>query len=106
MPLPKLLGWVKKLLGWVKRAEEIVIVLTAILVGYIAWHKVALEHQGYGLVVVIAAVLATSAAWVILGWFGAVRGPTFGIDELKSKIFPTDSRDNHPTFHGKQSGNP
>jgi hypothetical protein len=84
MPLPKLLGWVK-------RAEEIGTVLAAILAGYIAWNKVALEHREYG-AVVIAAVLASSAAWVILGWFGVVRGPTFGIDELKSKIFPTDSR--------------
>jgi hypothetical protein len=80
-----------KLLGWVKRAEEIGTVLAAIAAGYIAWHKVALEHQGYG-VVVIAVVLATFAAWVMLGWFGVVRGPTFGLDELKSKIFPTDSR--------------
>lgn len=84
MPLPKLLGWVK-------RAEEIGTVLAAILAGYVAWHKVALEHQGHGVVVVIAAVLASFAAWVILGWFGVVRGPTFGIDELKSKIFPADA---------------
>ena len=83
MPLPKLLGWVK-------RAEEIGTVLAAILAGYIAWRKVALDHQGYG-AIVIAAVLASFAAWVILGWFGVVRGPTFGIDELKSKIFPTDA---------------
>jgi hypothetical protein len=83
MPLPKLLGWVK-------RAEEIGTVLAAILAGYIAWDKVALEHERYG-AIVIAAVLASFAAWVILGWFGVIRGPTFGIDELKSKIFPTDA---------------
>lgn len=83
MPLPKLLGWVK-------RAEEIGTVLAAILAGYVAWDKVVLEHQRYG-AVVIAAVLASFAAWVILGWFGVVRGPTFGIDELKLKIFPTDA---------------
>jgi hypothetical protein len=78
MPLPKLLGWVK-------RAEEIGTVLAAILAGYIAWDKVALEHERYG-AIIIAAVLASFAAWVILGWFGVIRGPTFGIDELKSKI--------------------
>ncbi|MFZ0573953.1 MAG: hypothetical protein WA304_06320 [Candidatus Cybelea sp.] len=83
MPLPKLLGWVK-------RAEEIGTVLAAILAGYVAWDKVAPGHQRYG-AVVIAAVLASFAAWVILGWFGVVRGPTFGIDELKSKIFPADA---------------
>jgi hypothetical protein len=83
MPLPKLLGWVK-------RAEEIGTVLAAILAGYIAWDKVALEHERYG-AIIIAAVLASFAAWVVLGWFGVVRGPTFGIDELKSKIFPTDA---------------
>jgi hypothetical protein len=79
------LDLVKRTLDWIKRAEEIATVLTAVLAGYIAWHAVAREHQGYG-VVLIAAVLAILAAWVILGWLGVVRGPTFGIDEVKSKI--------------------